>query len=201
MAQYTRIADHLLHEGFFPRAAALYKKILKITPDDEAAQLQLGEISARSRGCSPTPRRYFSVVAERRRARGDQAGADEMVVRLGSARSVRLRRAVWRRRRCSSRAATPSPPRCSTARMHADLIEKGRPAEAMAALREAVRLNPDDNEGRAELARAARRGRRTRGRQAYLDARDRPASDPAAAVRAAGDRAALRRDARRAREI
>ena len=33
--QYTRIADHLAEEGFYPKAAALYKKILKIKPDDE----------------------------------------------------------------------------------------------------------------------------------------------------------------------
>ena len=46
-AQYMQIADHLMHEGFFPRAAAIYKKILKIKPDDEAVQLNLGEISAK----------------------------------------------------------------------------------------------------------------------------------------------------------
>ena len=68
VAQYTRIADHLAHEGFFPRAAALHKKILKIRPDDEAAQLQLGELSARQ-GLLADAKSYFSVVAERRRLR------------------------------------------------------------------------------------------------------------------------------------
>jgi len=33
-AQYQQIADHLFTEGFLPKAAALYKKILKIKPDD-----------------------------------------------------------------------------------------------------------------------------------------------------------------------
>ena len=41
--------------------------------------------------------------------------------------------------------------------LHADLLEKNKPAEALVALREAVRLNPDDKEGRAELAREALR--------------------------------------------
>ena len=41
--------------------------------------------------------------------------------------------------------------------LHADLLEKNRPADALAALRDAVRLNPDDREGRAELAREASR--------------------------------------------
>src|SRR6266516_476828 len=35
VAQYARIADHFLQDGFYPKAAALYKKILKISPDDE----------------------------------------------------------------------------------------------------------------------------------------------------------------------
>ena len=34
-------------EGFYPKAAALYKKLLKVRPDDEATQLQLAEISAK----------------------------------------------------------------------------------------------------------------------------------------------------------
>src|SRR5687768_6703259 len=40
VAQYTRIADHLATEGFYPKAAALFKKILKVKPADEYALLQ-----------------------------------------------------------------------------------------------------------------------------------------------------------------
>src|SRR5207244_3903070 len=81
--QYTQIADHLFNEGFFPKAAALYKKILKITPDEESVQLHLGEISAKQ-GLLADAKAYFVGVANKRRARGDRVGADEMVVRLGS---------------------------------------------------------------------------------------------------------------------
>jgi len=155
VAQYTRIADHLGHEGFFPRAAALYKKILKIRPDDEAAQLQLGELSARQ-GLLADAKSYFSVVAERRRLRGDQAGADEMVVRLGSVdpSDVEGRLAAARVLEQSGEAIGAA---IRYRELHADLVEKNKPAEALAALREAVRLNPEDKEGRAELARAALR--------------------------------------------
>src|SRR5687768_13296347 len=45
LTQYKRIADHLHGEGFFPKAGALYKKILKLKPDDEHALLQSGEIA------------------------------------------------------------------------------------------------------------------------------------------------------------
>ena len=50
VAQYTRIAEHLSNEGFYPKAAALYKKILKFKPNDESALLKSGEIAA-SRPC------------------------------------------------------------------------------------------------------------------------------------------------------
>jgi len=82
-AQYMQIADHLMHEGFYPKAAAIYKKILKIKPDEEAVQLNLGEISAKQ-GLLADAKTYFLGIAGRRRARGDSAGADEMVVRLGT---------------------------------------------------------------------------------------------------------------------
>ena len=45
-AQYTKIADHFLEDGFLPKAVALYKKILRIRPDDETCRLRLGEIAA-----------------------------------------------------------------------------------------------------------------------------------------------------------
>src|SRR5215218_3503742 len=83
VAQYQQIADHLFTEGFFPKAAALYKKILKIKPDEESVQLHLGEISARQ-GLLADAKAYFLAVATKRKARGDRAGGDEIVVRLGS---------------------------------------------------------------------------------------------------------------------
>src|SRR5215207_11283706 len=81
--QYQRIADHLFTEGFLSKAAALYKKILKIRPDDESVQLHLGEISAKQ-GLLADAKGYFLGVAARRKARGDLAGGDGIVVRLGS---------------------------------------------------------------------------------------------------------------------
>ena len=54
LAQYHRIADHLMREGFYPKAAALYKKILKIRPDDGVDAAAARRTSRRGRGCSPT---------------------------------------------------------------------------------------------------------------------------------------------------
>jgi tetratricopeptide (TPR) repeat protein len=75
--QFARIADSLSGEGFLPKASALYKKILKIRPDDEHALLQAGEIAARQ-GLVVDARTYLSAVAVRRAARGDDRGAAEV---------------------------------------------------------------------------------------------------------------------------
>ena len=152
-AQYRMIADHLMHEGFFPRASAIYKKILKIKPDEEPVLLNLGEISAKQ-GLLADAKGHFMAVATKRRARGDKAGADEIVVRLGS-----LDPSDFDARVLAATTLAQNGDEIAAAMiyrsMHQDLREKGRLIEAQAALREAVRHNPDDIDGRAELARTA----------------------------------------------
>jgi tetratricopeptide (TPR) repeat protein len=153
VAQYTQIADHLFNEGFYPKAAALYKKILKIKPDEESVQIHLADISAKQ-GLLADAKGYFVAIAAKRRARGDRAGADEITVRLGQ-----LDPADFDARALAARTLADNGDPIAAAMqyrsMHADLAEKGRAAEAAAALREAVRLNPDDVEGRAQLAKEA----------------------------------------------
>ena len=81
--QYTRIADHLAEEGFYPKAAALYKKILKIKPDDEYATLQSGDLAAKT-GKLLEAKTYFEQVMARRQKKGDKKGATEIAIRLGT---------------------------------------------------------------------------------------------------------------------
>ncbi|HWI17971.1 MAG TPA: tetratricopeptide repeat protein, partial [Vicinamibacterales bacterium] len=83
LEQYTRIADHLAEEGFYPKALALFKKILKLKPDHEYALLQSGELAARQ-GTLADAKQFFLQVAERRKARGDKKGAAEVAIRLGT---------------------------------------------------------------------------------------------------------------------
>jgi len=175
VAQYSQIADHLSNEGFYPKAAALYKKIQKIKPDEESVQLQLAEISAKQ-GLLADAKGYFVAVAAKRRARGDRAGADAITVRLGS-----LDPADFDARALAARTLADKGELVTAAMqyraMHADLLEKGRSAEAMAALREAVRCNADDVEGRAELARAAVAAGDLASAKLYLD-RSAAGNDP-----------------------
>ena len=152
-AQYVRMADHFGHEGFFPKAAALYKKILKIRPDDEAVTLSLAEISAKQ-GLLADARAHLTSVAERRRARGDKAGAREIVIRLGSLdpSDVGARRQAALVIAESGDVADAAKRLCDLA---AYLTEKGNEAEALEILREVVRCDPEDRAALARLARAA----------------------------------------------
>ena len=83
LEQYTRIADHLAEEGFYSKALALFKKILKLKPDDEYALLQSGDLAAKQ-GTLADAKKFFMQVAEKRKARGDKKGAAEVAVRLGT---------------------------------------------------------------------------------------------------------------------
>ncbi len=152
-AQFSRIADHFMREGFYPKASALYKKILKISPEDETTQLQLAEISVRQ-GLLADAKTHFGAVAVRRRNRGDYAGADEIVLRLAeidpSDAEARLAAA-----RVIATSGDPQAAAVRFRQIHDDLMERGREAEALDALREAVRLNPSDASGRAVLAKVA----------------------------------------------
>lgn len=150
--QYGRIADHFTRDGFYSKAAALYKKILKFRPDDEPTQLQLAEISAKQ-GLMADAKAQLTAVAERRRARGDRSGADEILIRLGSLDAADVDARLNAARVLASSGSTTLAAERFRA-LAADLFEKNREEEALTALREAVRCNPADAGGRAQLAKA-----------------------------------------------
>jgi len=152
-AQYARIAEHFMTEGFYPKASAIYKKLLKLTPNDEGAQLNVAELSQKQ-GLLADAKAQLNAIEARRRGRGDRAGAAEIVVRRGAidpadfdARITGARTLVELGRADEAAAWFRS--------IHDDLLEKDRPREALDALRQSVELNPDDREGRAALAKAA----------------------------------------------
>ena len=178
-AQYARIADHFFKEGFYPKAAALYKKILKIIPDHEASQLNLADISAKQ-GLLVDAKSYFAGVAARRRARGDRRGADEIVVKLGEIDPADVDARMAAARVLAERGDADA----AAARfreLHDDLREKGRAADALGALREAVALNPKDVQSRALLAKAAVAAGDLQTARLHLD-RETAGEDPALLV-------------------
>ena len=149
--QYIRIADHLFSDGILTKAAALYRKALKVKPDDEQTLLQLAETSARQ-GLFADARASLRQLAKHRRDRGDERGALDCLVRLGSLEDADPEAQV-----AAGKAARALDDVTRAVRLYVAAAEgfdtAHRKAEALDALAEAARLAPDDQALRARMAR------------------------------------------------
>jgi tetratricopeptide (TPR) repeat protein len=148
--QFNRAADHLYGEGFFPRASAVYKKALKVRSNDDHALWQLADIAARN-GLSLDARSHYNRLIQDRRSAGNEHGAVDCVIRLGQ-----LADASVDAKRMAAQALLERGETKPAARVIlgiADLYTKeGRGPEALAALREAIQLDPGDAEIQEKLA-------------------------------------------------
>jgi tetratricopeptide (TPR) repeat protein len=150
-AQFTRIADHLHDEGFMPKAAAVYKKALKIRADDEHTLQRLADLATRQ-GVFVDAKNYYRQMAERRRKKDDQQGADEMIVRIGEVDPSDAESKI--QAAGAAQRLQDLPLACAFLTEAADAYEKQkRPADALAALTQAVGLRPDDAGLRGRLLR------------------------------------------------
>jgi tetratricopeptide (TPR) repeat protein len=151
LEQYTRVADHQFAEGFFPKSAALYKKALKLQPDDEQILMQLAEIGERQ-GKFVDAKHFLKQVAKQRQARGELRGAAECILRLGSVPEADLESKI---------AAVQAAQQLGDAfravellKDAAQLLEKqNKRNEALQLLAEAAEIDPFDSELRVRLAR------------------------------------------------
>ena len=91
-ARFAAVADHLYEEGFFPRAAALYKKALKVHTDHDHSLTRLLDIAERQ-GLMVDVRHYVRELVKRRDQQGDLEGAagylERLAKRSGSGGAVR----------------------------------------------------------------------------------------------------------------
>ena len=149
IAQYGQIADSLNDEGAGAKAAALYKKILKLRPDHEHTLVQVSEILG-SQGKYADARSHLNALIELRKGKGDVRGALQAKIRLGSLDPEdyegRLTAASARIEMGDKGGALSD-----LKEIAGELSDKGRQAEAIEVLREAAKLNPDDDEIREKL--------------------------------------------------
>ena len=142
VTEYSQSAAHLASEGFFPKAVALYRKILKIKPDDERAMWHLGGIAARQ-GLLVDARANYLALAARRRARGDHRGEAEVVIRLGDLDGADIETVLaGARARAELGEVQAAVERLKNA---AEVLQtKGKDAEAVRLLTEAARIDPQE---------------------------------------------------------
>jgi tetratricopeptide (TPR) repeat protein len=152
VAEFDRIAEHLAIEGFTLKAVALYRKILKIKPDDERAMWHLGALSA-GQGLMVDARAHYLALARRRQARGDRQGEAEVLVRLGDLEGADLEsRLTGARARVELGDARTAVERLKT--VAAELQDKGKTSDSLRLLTEAAQIDPEDIELRRLLVHA-----------------------------------------------
>jgi tetratricopeptide (TPR) repeat protein len=147
--QFVEIADNLSEEGAVAKAGAVFKKILKLKPDHEHALLRVSEVLG-SQGLYADARAYLTTLVELRRARGDVRGALQAKVLLGS-----LDPEDYESRLAASSARIEmgdvGGAMSDLKDIAAELADKGRQSEAIEVLRDAAKLNPNDDEIRERL--------------------------------------------------
>ena len=147
--EFLKIADHLREEGQFVKAAAIFKKILKLKPDHERALLQAADLVA-SQGLYADARAYLNTVVEKRKAAGDVRGAAMARVRLGGLDpSDYAARIEGARARLEMNDVNGAVAELKT--VAEELAEKARYDEAIEALRQAATVQPDDEDIRNQL--------------------------------------------------
>ena len=149
IAQFVEVADNLSDEGQAAKAAALYKKILKLKPEHEHALLQVSETLAGQRLYADA-RAHLNTLIQLRQGRGDTRGALQAKVRLGS-----LDPEDYEGRMTAANARIEmgdvGGALGELKEMAGELAGKERWAEAIDVLREAAKLHPDDDEIREKL--------------------------------------------------
>lgn len=151
-AEFMQIADHFAQEGFLSKAIALYKKVVKIKPDDEHALLQSADINARQ-GLLADAKSCLAALAEHRRRRGDRNGSNEILIRIATLDPTDLAA-----RMSAARATAEMGDAAGAAgrykELSAELFGRDRASEAIDALAEAVHLDPSDAAARDSLVAA-----------------------------------------------
>jgi len=151
VAQFARIADSLHHEGFNSKAAALYKKILKLRPDDDRALVQTGLLAA-EQGLLADARLFLTTAATGRRSRGDHRGALQLTVRIGALDPHDVPARIAAAHALHELGDLPAALHDLT-ELANWLVEVDREDEAVAPLREVAALDPGGHLAPRELAR------------------------------------------------
>jgi tetratricopeptide (TPR) repeat protein len=147
--QFMEIADNLNEEGAVAKAGAVYKKILKLKPDHERGLWQVSDILG-SQGLYADARAHLNTLIELRRTKGDTRGALQAKIRLGS-----LDPEDYEGRMTAASARIEmgdvGGAMSELKEIAGQLADKGRQPEAIDALREAAKLNAEDEEVREKL--------------------------------------------------
>jgi tetratricopeptide (TPR) repeat protein len=147
--QFIEIAEHLNEEGAVAKAGAVYKKILKLKPDHERGLWQVADILG-NQGLYADARSHLKTLIELRQTKGDVRGVLQAKIRLGS-----LDPEDYEGRLTASTARIEMGDVGGAMRdlkeMAEELSGKGRQTEAIDILKEAAKLDAEDDEIKEKL--------------------------------------------------
>ena len=158
--QYTRIADHLADEGFYPRPRRSTRRSSRSSPTRNTPCCNRAT-SPPSRGCSPTPRRRSAPSPSGGARKGDAKGAAETAIRIGQLDPDDSRSASRRRESRARDQGQRDGPHASSAKSRFKLDKSGDAKQALQAFRSAFDLDPSDWEVRERLLDAVSAERRS----------------------------------------
>ena len=142
VGQYARIAEHLAREGFISKATALYKKIVKIHPDNDTALLRAAELAAQQ-GLTADARMYLQSLFQQRLQRTDQAGAAKVAASYAELDPTDASGRVESARMLAELGDEAGA--ASHLRMAGQILyDAGKVAEGIDALRQALRFSAND---------------------------------------------------------
>ncbi|NIM01288.1 MAG: tetratricopeptide repeat protein [Acidobacteria bacterium] len=138
---YARIADQFCRQGFYPKAIAIRKKILRLTPESAEALVGLGDLYVRQEHPAEA-RSYYLRAADLLLNGKDFAGAKEVYQRLVDAEPDDPRHRV---RLAETRAAAGETEEAAgdLVELGQRLLESGKPEDAEKAFRRASELVAD----------------------------------------------------------
>jgi tetratricopeptide (TPR) repeat protein len=151
VAQFMRLGDHFLKEGVQAKAAASYRKVLKLDPNHEGALLQLVEASAQQ-GHLADAKTHLQAAIDRRKARGEQDGADTLAIRLAELDPSDF---DARHQAAKIRVRTGKVVTADLLSLAQELDARKRTSEAEELLEEVVKRDPGATEVALRLAKAA----------------------------------------------
>jgi len=137
---YVRIADQFSHQGFYPKAIAIRKKILRLTPESAEALVGLGDLYVRQEH-SAEARGYYLRAADHLLQKKDYTGARAVYERLVAAEPDDPRHRV---RLAETRAAAGEGAEAAEelVELGQRLLKSGKPEDAEKGFRRAAELDP-----------------------------------------------------------
>lgn len=151
VGQFMRLGDHFLRDNLHAKAAASYRRVLKLDAHHEGALLQLVEACAQQ-GQLADAKTHLQAAIDKRKGRGDQDGADTLAIRLAELDpndfDARLQAAQIRVR--TGKVVT-----ADLLALAKELDDRKRVTEAEALREEVVKRDPGATEVALSLAKAA----------------------------------------------